>query len=100
MALSTGDRVFERIYADDLIENYDRSEQLELKGLIENMPPNPTYSGFMSAIGDLPTPPYGHPSVRVASAFAEEGICRREIMLLTEVRLPKLQIFSRPIVND
>ena len=24
--------------------------------------------------GDLPTPPYGHPSVREASACAEEGI--------------------------
>ncbi len=50
---------------------------------IESMPSNPKHSGFMSASGDLPTPPYGHPSVRVASAFAEEGIFpseRREII--------------------
>ena len=77
---------------EDSIENYDRSQELELEGSIESMLSNPKHSGFMSAIGDLPTPPFGHPS--------EEGICRREIMLLTEVRLPKLQIFSRPIVND
>jgi very-short-patch-repair endonuclease len=52
----------------------------ELEDSIESMPTNPKHSGFMSAIGDLPTPPYGHPSVRVASAFAEEGIFRREII--------------------
>jgi hypothetical protein len=40
------------------------------------------HSDFFGAIEDLPTPPVGHPSVRVASAFAEEGIFRREIMLL------------------
>jgi hypothetical protein len=74
------------------LEDCDRSQELELEGSIDSMPPNPKHSGFMSASGDLPTPPFGHPS--------EEGICRREIMLLTEVRLPKLQIFSRPIVND
>jgi very-short-patch-repair endonuclease len=43
---------------------------------IESIPPNPKHSGFMSAGGDLPTPPYGHPS--------EEGILsnsgRREII--------------------
>ena len=42
---------------------------------IESMPPNPKHSGFMSEIGDLPTPPFGHPS--------EEGIFpsgRREII--------------------
>jgi very-short-patch-repair endonuclease len=72
MALSTGDRVFERIYADDPIENRDRSQELELDGSIESMPPNPKHSGRDSTSGDLPTPPFGHPS--------EEGICRREII--------------------
>jgi hypothetical protein len=28
----------------------------------------------LEGCGDLPTPPYGHPSVREASACAEEGI--------------------------
>jgi very-short-patch-repair endonuclease len=51
------------------LENCDRSQQSES---IESMPPNPKHSGFMSASGDLPTPPYGHPS--------EEGILRREII--------------------
>jgi very-short-patch-repair endonuclease len=54
------------------LEDCDRSEQLELEGSIESMPSNPKHSGFISAIGDLPTPPVGHPS--------EEGICRREII--------------------
>ena len=66
----------------------------KLEDLIERNP-HPLvkeHSDLVGASGDLPTPPYGHPS--------EEGICRREIMLLTKVRLPKLQIFSRPIVND
>jgi very-short-patch-repair endonuclease len=62
------------------LENCDRSEKLELDGSIDSMPPNPKHSGFMSASGDLPTPPFGHPSVRVASACAEDGICRREII--------------------
>jgi hypothetical protein len=36
----------------------------ELEDSIENMPPNPKHSGFMSASGDLPTPPYGiHPDL-------------------------------------
>jgi very-short-patch-repair endonuclease len=52
----------------------------ELEDSIESMPPNPKHSGFVSAIGDLPTPPFGHPSVREASACAEEGISRREII--------------------
>jgi very-short-patch-repair endonuclease len=43
------------------LEDCDRSEQLELDGSIESMPPNPKHSGFMSGSGDLPTPPYGHP---------------------------------------
>jgi hypothetical protein len=60
------------------LEDSDRSEQLELVGSIESVMPNPKHSGFVSAIGDLPTPPFGHPSVRVASAFAEEGIYMRE----------------------
>ncbi|WP_310426793.1 DUF559 domain-containing protein [Chamaesiphon sp. VAR_48_metabat_135_sub] len=76
MALLTGDRVFECVYADYSIENYDRSEPLELEELIESMPLNPKHSVFMSASGDLPTPPVGHPS--------EEGILcpsgRREII--------------------
>ena len=88
MALPMVDRVFERVYADDSIENCDRSQQLELEGSIESMPPNPKHSGFMSASGDLPTRtinvlPVGHPSVREASACAEEGIFpsgRREII--------------------
>jgi hypothetical protein len=54
------------------LEDYARSEQLELVGSIESMPLNPKHSGFMGAIGDLPTPPFGHPS--------EEGIFRREII--------------------
>jgi very-short-patch-repair endonuclease len=54
------------------LENCDRFEQLELVGSIESMPPNPKHSGFVSASGDLPTPPFGHPS--------EEGIFRREII--------------------
>lgn len=51
------------------LENSDRSEQLELDGSIESVMSNPKHSGFVSAIGDLPTPPVGHPS--------EEGIFRR-----------------------
>ena len=54
------------------LENCDRSEQLELEGSIESMTSNPKHSGFMSASGNLPTPPVGHPS--------EEGIFRREII--------------------
>jgi very-short-patch-repair endonuclease len=56
------------------LEDCDRSEQLELEDSIESMPLNPNHSGFMSASGDLPTPPYGHPS--------SEGIFpgRREII--------------------
>jgi hypothetical protein len=57
MALPRVDRVFERVYADDSIENCDRSEQLELEDSIESMPSNPKHSGFMSTSGDLPTPP-------------------------------------------
>jgi Protein of unknown function (DUF559) len=57
---------------EDSIENCDQSKQSELEDSIESMPPNPKHSGFMSAIGDLPTPPFGHPS--------EEGISRREII--------------------
>jgi hypothetical protein len=63
------------------LEDCDRSEPLELVGSIESMPPNPKHSGFMSASGDIPTPPFGHPSVRVASAFAEEGIYMRELLV-------------------
>jgi very-short-patch-repair endonuclease len=53
------------------LEDYDRSQQSES---IESMPLNPKHSGFMSASGDLPTPPFGHPS--------QEGILsgRREII--------------------
>jgi very-short-patch-repair endonuclease len=57
------------------LEDYDRSQELELDRSIESMPSNPKHSGFVSAIGDLPTPPVGHPS--------EEGIFssgRREII--------------------
>jgi very-short-patch-repair endonuclease len=57
------------------LEDCDRSKQSELEGSIENMLPNPKHSGFVSASGDLPTPPFGHPS--------EEGIFpseRREII--------------------
>jgi hypothetical protein len=73
MALSRVDRVFERVYADDSIENSDRSQELELDGSIDSMPPNPKYSGFMSASGDLPTSPVGHPS--------EEGIYMRKLIV-------------------
>jgi very-short-patch-repair endonuclease len=56
------------------LEDYDRSQQSESS---ESMPPNPKHSGFMSASGDLPTPPVGiHPDL--------EGILtpsgRREII--------------------
>jgi very-short-patch-repair endonuclease len=54
------------------LEDFDRSDRLGLGDSIESMPTNPKHSGFMSASGDLPTPPYGHPS--------EEGIFRREII--------------------
>jgi hypothetical protein len=57
----------------DSIENCDRSEKLELEDSIDSMPPNPKHSGFMSASGDLPTPPVGHPS--------EEGIYMRELLV-------------------
>jgi very-short-patch-repair endonuclease len=72
MALPMVDRASEIVYADDSIENYDRSQELELEDSIESMQPKPKHSGFMSASGDLPTPPVGHPS--------EEGIFRREII--------------------
>ncbi len=68
---------------EDSIKNCDRSQPLELEGSIESMRSNSDRSEVVGAIEDLPTPPFGHPSVRVASAFAEEGICRREIMLLS-----------------
>jgi very-short-patch-repair endonuclease len=52
------------------------SEPSELEDSIDSMPPNPKHSVFMSESGDLPTPPFGHPS--------EEGILnpsgRREII--------------------
>jgi very-short-patch-repair endonuclease len=58
------------------LEDFDRSQQLELEDSIESMPLNPKHSGFVTASGDLPTPPVGHPS--------EEGILspsgRREII--------------------
>jgi very-short-patch-repair endonuclease len=44
------------------------------------MTSNPKHSDLVGASGDLPTPPFGHPSVRVASACAEEGIFRMEII--------------------
>jgi very-short-patch-repair endonuclease len=72
MALPMVDRASEIVYADDSIENYDRSQELELEDSIESMQPKPKHSGFMSASGDLPTPPVGHPS--------DEGIFRREII--------------------
>ncbi len=52
-----------RSMSEPKLEDYDRSEQSES---IESMPLNPKHSGFRSASGDLPTPPFGHPS--------EEGI--------------------------
>ena len=64
------------------LENSDRSEQLELVGSIESMMPNPKHSGFVSAIGDLPTPPFGHPS--------EEGIFRRREIIGYEGYLKEL----------
>ncbi len=77
---------------EDSIENCDQSQPLELEDSIESMPSNPKHSGRNSTSGDLPTPPVGHPS--------EEGILRREIMLLGFILQPDLQIRSRPIVND
>jgi hypothetical protein len=81
-----------RSMSEPKLENCDRSQELELEGSIESIPLNSDHSEIVGASGDLPTPPYGHPS--------EEGICRREIMLLGFILQPKLQIFSRPIVND
>jgi hypothetical protein len=65
----------------------------ELEDSIENMPPNPKHSGFMSASGDLPTPPFGHPCLEKVLHLgkpqdrtfrSEEGILtpsgRREII--------------------
>jgi Protein of unknown function (DUF559) len=75
---------------EDSIDNCDRSQELELEDSIESMSSNPKHSGFMSAIGDLPTPPVGHPSVRVASAFAEEGIFRRREIIGYEQYLKEL----------
>jgi very-short-patch-repair endonuclease len=49
---------------------------------IENMLSNPKHSGFMSAIGDLPTPPVGHPS--------EEGTFRRREIIDYEWYLKEL----------
>jgi very-short-patch-repair endonuclease len=49
---------------------------------IKSMPPNPKHSGFMSASGDLPTPPVGHPS--------EEGIFRRRAIIDYERYLKEL----------
>jgi hypothetical protein len=70
----------------DSIENCDRSQRLELEDSIESMPSNPKHSEGESVIGDLPTRtinvlPFGHPFVRVASAFAEEGIYMRKIIV-------------------
>jgi very-short-patch-repair endonuclease len=58
-----------RSMSEPKLDDCDRSKQSES---IESMPSNPKHSGFMSASGDLPTPPFGHPS--------EEGIFRREII--------------------
>jgi hypothetical protein len=44
MALPMVDRVFERIYADDSIENCDRSQELELEGSIESTPFNSNHA--------------------------------------------------------
>jgi hypothetical protein len=74
------------------LEDCDRSQELELEDSIESVPLNPKHSGFMSVSGDLPTPPFRHPS--------EEGIFMREIMLLGFIIQPNLQILSRPIFND
>ncbi len=57
------------------LDDYDRSKQSELEGLIESMPSNFDRLERDSTSGDLPTPPYGHPSL--------EGIFpsgRREII--------------------
>jgi very-short-patch-repair endonuclease len=75
------------------LEKCDRSEQLELEDSIERMPLNPKHSGFISASGDLPTPPFGHPSLEKVLYLgkpqertfrSEEGILcpsgRREII--------------------
>jgi very-short-patch-repair endonuclease len=64
------------------LEDCDRSEELELVGSIDSMMPNPKHSGFVSASGDLPTPPFGHPS--------EEGIFRRREIIGYEGYLKEL----------
>jgi very-short-patch-repair endonuclease len=73
--------------SEQKLDDRDRFKQSES---IESTPPNPKHSGFMSAIGDLPTPPYGHPSVREASACAEEGISRRREIVGYEGYLKEL----------
>ncbi len=61
------------------LDDSDRSKQSQS---IESMPSNPKHSGFMSASGDLPTPPVGHPS--------EEGIFRRRDIIDYERYLKEL----------
>jgi hypothetical protein len=58
---------------EDSIENCDRSQQLELEDSIESTPPNFNHAEGKSVSGDLPTPPFGHPS--------EEGIYMRELLV-------------------
>jgi very-short-patch-repair endonuclease len=74
---------------EDSIENCDRSERLELEGSIDSLPLNPKHSGFVSASGDLPTPPVGHPCLEKVLDLGKpqdrtfrssEGIFRREII--------------------
>jgi very-short-patch-repair endonuclease len=64
------------------LEDCDQSQELELEDSIDSMALNPKHSGFMSAGGDLPTPPFGHPS--------EEGIFRRREIIEYERYLKKL----------
>jgi hypothetical protein len=58
---------------EDSIAILDRSEPLELDGSIDSAPSNSNHSEEESVSGDLPTPPFGHPS--------EEGIYMRELLI-------------------
>jgi hypothetical protein len=64
------------------LDDYNRSKQSESDGSIESMTPNPKHSGFMSAGGDLPSPPVEHPS--------SEGIFRRRGIIGYERYLKEL----------
>jgi very-short-patch-repair endonuclease len=64
------------------LEDCDRSQDLELDGSIDSMPLNPKRLEVVSAGGNLPSPPVGHPS--------SEGIFRRRGIIGYERYLKEL----------